>query len=209
VRGAQPSLYRVASQRLADFPRTIAAYRFKEITRYVATDAKTVELTLQEPGSAALSQKIEHGDAGWQGAPESVDPGKAARLVAELARLRGVDIVSESPTEGELAKLGLAPPRARIRVLAGAAGSVAPAVLGVVDVGADLDGKGPVARSPASATVYRLAPTVVEWLPTGLTSFRNSFAAKPDDGAKAGASPAADAAEEPGEDPDPAGLSDE
>ena len=179
VRALQPSLYRVAAQRLEELPRTLAAYRFKELARFVATDAKTVELALRDDAGSLLEEKIEQGDAGWTGSPEAVDPGKAARLVAELARLRGSDIASESASETELAKLGLEPPRARIRVLGAAAGEIAPALLGAVDVGADPDGKGPYARTPSSSVVYRLAPTVKDWLPTSPESFRSVFTAKP------------------------------
>ena len=176
VRAAQPSLYRVAAQRLDDFARTVVAYRFKEVSHFVATDAHTVELALRGEGGATLDEKLEHADAGWTGSPEAVDPGKAARLAAELARLRAADIVTENASDADLARLGLDPPRVRIRVVGASAGTPP---LATVDVGADSDGKGPVARDPASKTVYRLAPTVKEWLPVGLESFRTLFAAKP------------------------------
>ncbi len=203
VRSQQPSLYRVAAQRLDDFPRTLAAYRFKELSHFVATDARSVELTLRDEGGATLDEKIEHGDAGWVGSPEAVDPGKAARLVSELARLRGSDIVSENASDAELAKLGLVPPRAHIRVLGPASGDTAAAPLASVDVGSDPDGKGPVARDPSSKTVIRLAPTVKEWLPASLGSFRSIFAARPAQAAPA--TPDAGALEEPS-DPEPAEL---
>ena len=205
VRGGQPSLYRVTAQRLDDFARTVAAYRFKELSRFVATDAKTVELTLLDPGGEPLKETISHGETGWQGSPEAIEPGKAARLVAELARLRGTDIVTENASEPQLAKLGLAPPRASLRVLAAAPKELAPPELAAVEIGADPDGKGPVARRSGSATVYRLALAVKEWLPLGLASFREGFIPKPGDSPASMPEPIA----EPPTNPEPAGLSDE
>lgn len=176
VRAQHPSLYRVAAQRLDEFARTVVAYRYKEVSHFVATDAHAVELSLRDEDGASLDEKLEHGDAGWTGSPEVVDPGKAARLAAELARLRAADIVTEKASDADLARLGLEPPRVRIRVL----GSTADAPpLATVDVGADPDGKGSFVRDPASRTVYRLSPTAKEWLPVGLTSFRTLFAARP------------------------------
>jgi hypothetical protein len=209
VRGGQPGLYRVTAQRLEDLPRSVAAYRFKELTRFVATDARSLELTLQDPGSAAVDEKIEHGAEGWRGSPEPVDPGKAARLVAELARLRGADILSENASEAELAQLGLSPPRVRIRVLAAGSDVLAAAELGAVDVGTDPDGKGPAARSPSSSTVFRLAPTTKEWLPTGLASFRALFVAKPAEVPPAGPEESSGEPSEPPTNPEPEALSGE
>ena len=178
VRGAQPSLYRVAAQRLEDFPRKVAAYRFRELSRYVATDAKSVALRFTSRGGTAFDETVAHGEQGWQGTPEPVDPGKVARLVAEMARLRGEDIVLEKASEDDLVKLGLSPPRARIRILGTAQGEEAPPELAVVEIGDD-DGNGPVARTPALEMVFRLAPGVLEWLPSGLESFQTSFVQKP------------------------------
>lgn len=175
VRAAQPSLYRVPAERLDDFARTVVAYRYKMVSQFVATDAHAIELSLRGEQGEALTETLEHGESGWTGSPEAVDPGKAARLAAELARLRAVDIVSDDAREADLEKLGLDPPRVRIRVLSATADSPP---LATVDIGDDPGGKGPVVRDPASKTVYRLAPTVKEWLPVSLESFRTRFAAK-------------------------------
>jgi hypothetical protein len=179
ARGDQPSLYVVSAQRLDDFPRSLAAYRFKELTRYVATDAKAVELVFESPGEAKMTERFEHGETGWQGSPELVDPGKIARLVAELARLKANDVLRDSAKEDDLAKLGLAPPRVTVRVFGAAAGDGVAPELGVLEIGTDPDGQGPAARAPSVPLVFRLAPSVLEWLPTSLASFRKDFVLKP------------------------------
>lgn len=196
VRGAETSLYRVPAQRLEDFPKTVAAYRFRDLTRYVATDAKSVELRFTSRGGTIFDERVEQGDAGWKGTPEPVDAGKVARLVAELARLRGEDIVLEKADEADLVKLGLSPPRARIRILGAAQGLEAPPELGVVEIGDD-DGRGPVARTPSQPAVFRLAPSVLEWLPTGLQAFQTSFVQKPATAAAPEAPPAPEGAAAP------------
>lgn len=179
VRGAGPGLYLVPSQRLTDFARDVTSYRFKELSRFVATDAKRVVFRFPPTTDGiAFEESAEHGDAGWKGSPEPLDPGKVARLVAELARLRGTDIVKESAGEAELATLGLAPPRVRIEVFGTAAAGAAAPELAVVEIG-DSTSDGPLARTPSSPAVYRLAPSVTEWLPTGVDSFRKSFVAPP------------------------------
>jgi hypothetical protein len=187
ARGDEPSLYVVAAPRLDDYPRSLAAYRFKELTRYVATDAKSVELVFESPGQSKVTERFEQGDAGWQGSPELVDPGKMARLVAELARLKGSDVLLDAAKDGDLAKLGLAPPRVTIRVFGAAAGGAAAPELGVLEIGSDPDGKGAAARTPSVALVYRLAPGVSEWLPTSLESFRKDFVLKPGEAPKSDA----------------------
>lgn len=178
VRGAQPSLYRVAAQRLEDIPKTVTAYRFKELSRYVATDAKSVALRFTSRGGTAFDETVTQGEGGWKGAPEPVEPGKVARLVAEMARLRAEDIVQDAASEDDLVKLGLSPPRARIQILGTPEGDAAPAELALVEIGDD-DGRGPVARTPGLPAVFRLAPGVLEWLPTGLEAFREDFVQKP------------------------------
>ncbi len=180
VRGMQPSLYRVPAQRMEDLPRTVTAYRFKEVASFSATDAKTVEITLRGDSAAALEEKLVHDDSGWKGEPEAIEPGKAARLVAELAHLRAADIVDEDAGEDELARLGLVPPRASLRVLGSADGAAAPPVLAKIDVGIDPGDPGPVVRDPSSRVIYRLAPSARDWLPADPEGFRRIFAAKPD-----------------------------
>ncbi len=194
VRSGQSSLYRIAATRIDDLPRTLGAYRFKELSRYVSTDAATVHLSFETPGENAFEETYQLDDDGWKASPEPVEAGRIARLVAELARLRGSDVFAEDVEAGQLAKLGLAPPRVAVRVLGAASGDLAPAELGAVDIGLDPDGQGPVARKPGSGTVMRLDPTVQEWLPTSLEHFRDRFVQQPGD-APSEPAPAADDAE--------------
>jgi hypothetical protein len=178
VRGAVKSLYHVPAQRVDDFARRVDAYRYRDLSRFVATDAKRVELRFTSRAGDVFEETLELSDSGWKGSPEPVDPGKVARLVSELARLRADAIVVEDARDADLEGRSLAPPRLRIRVLGGADGEAAAPELGVVEIGDDA-GEGPYARTPSIASVFRLSPGVVEWLPTGLDAFRSSFVAKP------------------------------
>lgn len=179
VRGTQPSLYRVAAQRLDDLPRSVMAYRFKQVSSFTATDAKSVEITLRGETGAPFEVKLVHGEGGWKGEPEAIEPGKAARLVAELAHLRAAEIVDEEATEDDLARFGLVPPRASLRVLGSPEGVVAPPVLARIDVGSGAGEAGPVVRDPSSRVVYRLEPSAQDWLPLDRDGFRRIFAPAP------------------------------
>jgi hypothetical protein len=213
VRGSQPkTLFRIPVARLDDFPRKVVAWRFKELARFVSTDAQRLELVFHDEGSAQTHVvEGELGDAGWTTKPENMAAGKASRLVAELADLDGADVAAEKADEKQLAELGLAPPRALLRVLGEAAEGQEPALLAEVQLGRLDPKQGIAARRAGAETVYWLDPQLAEHLPVGLDAFRNRFvsAEPPPEGAapaeeKATAEPVPEAegapAEPPGDD---------
>ena len=54
VRGsAENALYQIGEERLEDFPRTVAAYRFKDLADFDASDAVRFELVFPAAGEDA------------------------------------------------------------------------------------------------------------------------------------------------------------
>ncbi len=175
VRGAEASLYQVASERINDFERRVAAYRFRTLGDFPAADAVSVEIEFPAmPDAARIVATL--GEGGWVSEPEVLAPGKLARMVTELSRLRADDIEADSMGERELAALGLAPPRVRLQAFAEApeAGGEAER-LAAVELGNFDTTRGILARVPDSPIVYRLDFALAEHLPVGPDALRNRF----------------------------------
>lgn len=206
ARGSEPTLYRIAAERLEDFPRRLAAYRQRTLAEFASSDARGLELVFQPAGQAPVTLRVERTDTGWTSQPEAIAPGKAARLVTELSRLRAEDIAADEMGEAELAKLGLGPPRVILRAFSEPPkpeGGGTP--LGEVWLG-ELDAKrGIFARRPDAPTVFLLAATLAEHVPVSLEAFRNRFAAKEGEAeaapGDAGAEPDLQSPLEPGGEP--------
>jgi len=56
VRGSESALYEIPGERLEDFSRTVAAYRFKKLAEFVPSDARQLEL-----GEAFLHGHVQRG----------------------------------------------------------------------------------------------------------------------------------------------------
>lgn len=178
VRAGERSLYLVSAERIRELPRTVSAYRFKELARFAAADARRLELAFHEPGAAAHVVVAERGPEGWTSSPEALAPGRAARMVAELSALRARDIVAESMGEAAREALGLAPPRVRLRVRGeGAEGEPGPVLAEVLLGEADAE-RGIVAMSAEGERVYRLPFELAEHLPVSREALRNRFLSK-------------------------------
>lgn len=202
VRGAGAPVFEIATSRLESLPSKLSAYRFKELSRFASDAAASFELRFQPQEGEALTITGTGGEEGWTTAPEAMQPGKASRLVSELAELRAEDVMADALGDAERAGLGLAPPRATLRVLGkpneGHAGGP---VLAEVLLG-DLDPeRGIPAMRGGEPTVYWLRAAASEQIPVSLAVWRESFQAKEEPKAKAGG----EAAETPAgaEDPVP------
>ena len=195
VRGAEASLYQIPNERFDKLPKTVAAFRWKSLANFVATDAQRFEISYADPAAQGASRVVtitgESSDAGWTTKPEAMDPERASRLVAELARLSAVDIAAEKMGAAELAAVGLDPPRATVRILGktpeggGEAPELAKMIFGVEK------GETIFAQVPGRETVYRVSSKLAEQVPISLEAFRNRFVAEeapPGEGA-AGAAP--------------------
>lgn len=172
-------LFRVAAERLADYPRLVVAYRFKEVSRFVATDAQRIELTLHDATSSApVVASILKKDEGWTlESGGTLVSGKPTRLVAELSRLRAKDILTDAVSESEKAGLGLAPPSVRIKVLGTKTAEGEP-LLSEIELGRNDGEKGFVAKPAASSAVYLVEAALAEHLPTSLAHWRETFLSK-------------------------------
>ncbi|HBZ70723.1 MAG TPA: hypothetical protein DEP35_13715 [Deltaproteobacteria bacterium] len=202
LRTGDGAVYEIATERIAEFPRDVTAYRFKEVSRFSPSDASRMELTFQgEAGKPALVVGLDRGDAGWTSNAQPLVPGKAARLAAELSHLRAAGIVNDHPTEAELKAHGLAPPQVTIRVLGAKPASGEAPLLADVEIGTS-DAQGAAAKSSKSEALYRLGPELAEHVPETLAVWREKFVSKERPGA---ASAAGSGAGTPAELPPPQG----
>jgi hypothetical protein len=173
------AVYELPAGRLADFPRSVDAYREKTLARFVASEARRFELAFHGEGEAQSHVVTGQREGeGWKTAPETLDPQKVEDLVRELSGLEGKAIAAESMGPAERAKLGLEPPRAVLRAFGGPEeGDDAP--LAEVHLGVEDPQRGIAARRPDRETVYWLASERAAELPTSLEALRARFAAKP------------------------------
>jgi hypothetical protein len=113
-------LYQVAASRISDFPRTVTAYRERQLAQFPATDVQLVDFYFHVRGGDPVALRAERSGDGWTSSPESFAAGKLAGVVSELSRLEAADILAESMSEKELEKLGLSPPNTIITVFGAA-----------------------------------------------------------------------------------------
>jgi len=175
VRGSEGALYEIPSERFADLPRTVAAYRFKELGRFVPSDVRQLELAFHDAEAGAHVVIAEIGEEGWGSSPEMLAPGRAARMVAELSALRGTDIVAEEMGPAEQRAVGLAPPNVTLRARGAADGDALGPVLAEVSLGEFDPDRGIIARRADQERIYRIDATLAEHLPITLEAFRNRF----------------------------------
>lgn len=192
VRGRDGAVYRIAASRLDDFPRTVDAWRFKELASFDVSRAERLELVFRAAGGGdPLRIEGTRADDGWDLAPQDMAPGKGGALLTELSGLEAEKVAADAMGDDELAALGLAPPRARIRVLGAAPEQGEAPVLADVSLGVLKSGRGVAAQRAGRDEVFWLDPQVAEHVPVSLEAWRNRFV---------GAEPAPDA---PAETPSP------
>jgi hypothetical protein len=179
--GTSGVVYRIASERLDDFPRALFAYRFKELARFAVADARRFELIFsvaegEAPGEERVVGRLEGSD--WVTEPHAMAPGRAATLLSELARLTASDVVADGLGAAELAALGLDPPKVRMRVWGAEPpdGQPAPALADLA-IGAPQPSLGLLARRADSEVVYGLEASLAEQIPTDFASFSQRFLA--------------------------------
>lgn len=182
ARGVEKNLYKIPNESFDALPKSAVAFRWKTLSNFVATDARRFEVSFSDASAQGSSQVVtvtgEHDDAGWTTQPEPMGPGLAARLVAELARLKAEDIAAEKMGDAELAAVGLAPPRATVRVLGAApeGGGDAPEFAKLF-FGVEKNHQ-IFAQVPGRETVYRVAGSLAQHVPLSFEAFQNRFVAK-------------------------------
>jgi len=179
VRSAGATLFRVPASRVDDYPRKLVAWRFKDVARFAAEDARRVEMAFRDPAGSTLAVTATRGeDEQWSSAPEAIDPERLRTLVDELARLRARDILADSMGPEELRGLALEPPNASLVVRGEDEAALAEVRIGVVR-----DGGGIAAQAAGNPAVFELDPVLAEYVPVSLDALRERFVAKPEEAA--------------------------
>ena len=188
VRAAGETRFRVPEARIDDYPRKVVAWRFKDVARFAAEDARRIEMSFRDASGATVAITATRAeDETWSSAPEAMAPDRIRTLVDELARLRARDILADAMGPDELRGLALEPANASL-VVRGADGA---APLAEVRIGIVRDGGGVVAQAAGNTTVFELDPAVAKVVPVSLDAFRTGFVAKPPAASDAAADPAA------------------
>lgn len=170
ARGASPGvLYEVPGDRLAEFPRELVSYRFKNVATFAEADARRIELSFVDGDErASIEGVLENGT--WTTSPESMDTDRLTGLISEVSRLKAIDILADEASDEELSATGLAPPDVAIRILPEAGEEP----LAELHIGA-LDAKGVAVRIAGERQIFRLDLKAAEHIPVSLGAFRNRF----------------------------------
>ncbi|MBW2424898.1 MAG: DUF4340 domain-containing protein [Deltaproteobacteria bacterium] len=174
--GPEGGLYTIASERLEDIDRDVAAYRYKTLSEYDVEEAGRLRLRFVEGADGAPAEVVaELVESGWISDDERLDLERVADLVLDLGQLRAEDILADEMGEAELASLGLAPPQVVIAVEARTSADEEPAVLAQIALGRVDDERGLFAQRLGASTVYVLDADLAEDLPTSWTAFAAGF----------------------------------
>jgi hypothetical protein len=180
-KAAEDALYKIPEDLFQKLPKRVDAFRFKQLSHYVASDAERFELVFRDPATQeqgstdVVTITGTRTESGWETTPEPMAAGLASRMIAEMARLDAVDIAADEVGPEELAGLGLSPARAVIRIFGKPTedGAEAP-ILAEVQLGVQ-QGDRVIAKRPDRPTVFRLDAARAEHIPVQLEAFRNRF----------------------------------
>jgi hypothetical protein len=194
VRAAGASLYRIPAERIADFPRELVQYRFRQVAKFLSSDAERLELVFHPNAALPVSSEplritATRDETGWTSSPERFAAGKIARLVSELSRLRAEGILADSLGSDELRELALSPPSAVLRVFGeppeeGEGEDESGVKLAGVEIGSLRGDQWILARSEGDEIVFQLDQSLAEHIPVSLEAFRNRFVAEDDEEAE-------------------------
>ena len=199
ARGAEGVVSEIESAAWQDLPRSVQAFRFRELANFTPSEVERFSLTFRDGDEEVTVDASRTSDRDWAFKDEALTGGAASRLLSELSRLEGTEIVAESMGAAELAGLGLAPPRVRVRAFDASGASLADVAIG----DARSDGAF-VAMRDGSPLVHALAAEVASEIPVGLAAYREGFRREPEPEVDPAADPDAEA------DPDTgAGTADE
>jgi hypothetical protein len=177
VRGsAENLLYQIRAKRLDDFPRTVVAFRLKDLADFDASDAVRFELVFPPKGGEGAPYVVsgQRTEGKWTTTPEPMEAGKASQMITELSKLTAVDIVAEAMGDDELRAVGLSPPAVTLRAFGAGEGEKAP-LLAEVYLGEADPERGVAAQRSGDDVVYRLNYHTADRIPISREAFENRF----------------------------------
>ncbi len=167
------TLYRVVAERISELPQGVFAFQFKQISKFNPERVGAVEISFP---AAAKTVRVDRGVDGFAAASEMLVPGVAERLIAELADLKAVAIVTAAMEPQELAVARLSPPEVSFRVFDR---SEPPEPIAEIRLG-ELDPElGIIARAADRETIYRIDAALAEQIPVSLEAYESRFVSAP------------------------------
>jgi hypothetical protein len=177
---ASESVYKLPVTALDDMPRSVDAWRDKQVARFLEHEARRFELAFHAEGAGeSVVVTGRRKDGTWSSEPEPMRPEAAAQLVMELSGLDAAKIAAESLGPKERAALGLEPPRVVARVFGGPE-EADDAPLAELQLGVADEARGIAAKRPDRDTVYWLPFERAAQIPTSLEALREKFAPAPE-----------------------------
>ena len=158
--------YRVRTALVAHLPDRLFAFRSKEVARFDAREARSVELDFGSGVRVRVDRP--NADVGWTDAEGRAGTEELTGLLDALATLDATDIVAEALGAEEQRVLGVAPPALAISVR----GEVG--LLAEIHVGPP-DAAGVLVKAHPGEAVHRLAPSFGERLPATAAEFEGDF----------------------------------
>ena len=190
VEGPDGQRYTIDAQEMEAFPREVVDYRFKTVSSFDLADARHLELEFQGDEATAsvepLRVEARLEESGWSDVEsdteERIASDRASDLVRQLANLRAVDILADEMGPRELASLGLAPPRVRIRIGNQADEGEGSAILADVKIGRLDPGRGLFVQRQGDSTIYLLPASAADDIPISRAAFASDFQTEAADG---------------------------
>jgi hypothetical protein len=164
----------------------VVAYRFKTLSEFDVASAGRLSLEFDREGGETTEVTAELAESGWSSVEPRIDPDRVSDLVRELAQLRAVDILADEMGDRELASLGLAPPRAVLRVEDRSESSSESRLLAEVAIGRLDEDRGLFAQRVGSPTIYLLDAGLAGQLPISWQAFEADFVVPEDEQGSAG-----------------------
>jgi hypothetical protein len=176
ARGAADSHYMISQYSFDDLPRRQVEYRDRQLTQFVADDARRVELGFHSASGEPLAVSFDRKDGGWKSNAEPAQPEKLDVLVKVLSSLRADDIVAEELGPAELQAMGFDPAKAVLQIY----GEGEPAErLAEIHLGIAF-GDGVTARVPDRDTIFLIGAGFADAIPADLEDYRERFVAQPE-----------------------------
>lgn len=172
------TLYRIADERLEDYPTNVDAYRFKRLANFELALARRLELELRDDDAEdeePLRIVAELVGSGWSSPGRALNPDRITALVRELSNLAADEIFADEMGSAELASLGLSPPRGVLRVEGRRKAGGPVVALADLRFGRLDPDRGLFVQRGDAPTIFLLSPETAAGLPISATRYRAEF----------------------------------